>query len=119
MWAARRIRSRSRSGRTGGRLPFARELRLIVRLAGRIIRVGRAEGAKLIHAHSPSLNGLPAVWAGRRLGLPVIHNGHLDDLPEDKRAAHERAFMDADTHVDESGRIGTSSSGAPPPLPSP
>jgi PEP-CTERM/exosortase A-associated glycosyltransferase len=62
-----------RTARTGGRLPFARELRLMLRLASRIIRVARAEGAELIHAHSPSLNGLPALWAGRRLGLPVIY----------------------------------------------
>jgi PEP-CTERM/exosortase A-associated glycosyltransferase len=62
-----------RTGRTGGRLPFARELRLMLRLARRIIRVARTEGADLIHAHSPSLNGLPALWAGRRLGLPVIY----------------------------------------------
>jgi PEP-CTERM/exosortase A-associated glycosyltransferase len=62
-----------RTGRTGGRLPFARELRLMLRLASRIIRVARAEGTELIHAHSPSLNGLPALWAGRRLGLPVIY----------------------------------------------
>jgi len=62
-----------RTGRTGGRLPFARELLLMLRLASRIIRVARAEGTELIHAHSPSLNGLPALWAGRRLGLPVIY----------------------------------------------
>jgi PEP-CTERM/exosortase A-associated glycosyltransferase len=62
-----------RTGRTGGRLPFARELLLMLRLASRIIRVARAEGAELIHAHSPSLNGLPALWAGRRLGLPVVY----------------------------------------------
>ena len=62
-----------RTGRTGGRLPFARELRLMARLAGRIIRVARAEGVELIHAHTPSLNGLPAIWAGRRLGLPVVY----------------------------------------------
>jgi len=62
-----------RTGRAGGRLPFAREMRLMLRLASRIIRVARAESTELIHAHSPSLNGLPAVWAGRRLGLPVVY----------------------------------------------
>lgn len=62
-----------RTGRTGGHLPFARELRLMLRLASRIMRVARAEGTELIHAHSPSLNGLPALWAGRRLGLPVVY----------------------------------------------
>src|SRR5207245_9206065 len=60
-------------GRAGGRLPCARELLLMARMAARIIRVARAEGVDLIHAHSPSLNGLPALWAGRRLGLPVIY----------------------------------------------
>jgi PEP-CTERM/exosortase A-associated glycosyltransferase len=62
-----------RTGRTGGRLPFARELRLMIRLASRIIRVARVEGAELIHAHSPCLNGLPALVAGRRLGVPVVY----------------------------------------------
>lgn len=62
-----------RTGRTGGRLPFARELRLMIHFASRIIRVARAERIELIHAHSPSLNGLPAIWAGRRLGLPVVY----------------------------------------------
>jgi PEP-CTERM/exosortase A-associated glycosyltransferase len=62
-----------RTGRTGGRLPFVRELQLMVHLASRIIWVARSEGVELIHAHSPSLNGLPAIWAGRRLGLPVVY----------------------------------------------
>ncbi len=63
----------SRTGRTRGRLPFARELLLMRRLASRIIQVARTEKIEVIHAHSPSLNGLPALWAGRRLGLPVIY----------------------------------------------
>jgi PEP-CTERM/exosortase A-associated glycosyltransferase len=62
-----------RTGPAGGRLPFAREVRLMLRLASRIVRVARAERAELIHAHSPLLNGLPALWAGRRLGLPVVY----------------------------------------------
>jgi PEP-CTERM/exosortase A-associated glycosyltransferase len=62
-----------RTGRTRGRLPFARELLLMRRLASRIIQVARTEKSDVIHAHSPSLNGLPALWAGRRLGLPVIY----------------------------------------------
>jgi hypothetical protein len=33
------------------------------------------------------------------LGLPVVQNGQLDDLPDDKRTAHERAFMDAAREV--------------------
>jgi len=33
------------------------------------------------------------------LGLPVIHDGQLEDLPEDKRATHERAFVEAAREV--------------------
>jgi len=35
----------------------------------------------------------------RALGLPVIHNGQLEDLPEEKRTAHERAYIDAAREV--------------------
>jgi len=33
------------------------------------------------------------------LGLPVIHDGQLEDLPGEKRAAHERAFVEAAREV--------------------
>ncbi len=33
------------------------------------------------------------------LGLPLVQNGQLEDLPEDKRPAHERALMDAAREV--------------------
>jgi len=62
-----------RTGQAGGRLPFLRELLLLRRLAARIAQVARAERVELLHAHSPVLNGLPAIWAGRRLGLPVVY----------------------------------------------
>lgn len=65
-------RSTDAGGRTG-RLPYAGELALMVRLASRIVAVARAEGAQVLHAHSPVLNGLPALWAGRRLGIPVVY----------------------------------------------
>jgi PEP-CTERM/exosortase A-associated glycosyltransferase len=56
-----------------GRLPYAGELALMARMVGRIVEVARAERAQVLHAHSPVLNGLPALWAGRRLGLPVVY----------------------------------------------
>jgi PEP-CTERM/exosortase A-associated glycosyltransferase len=62
-----------RTGRAGGRLPVVSELRLMARLARRIMRVAREVRAEVIHAHSPVLNGLPALWAGRRLGLPTVY----------------------------------------------
>lgn len=62
-----------RTGRIAGRAPFARELHLMLKMSARIAAVARAEGARILHAHSPLLNGLPALWAGRRLGLPVVY----------------------------------------------
>jgi PEP-CTERM/exosortase A-associated glycosyltransferase len=62
-----------RTGRAGGRLPVLRELGLMVRLAGRIAQVARRERVQVIHAHSPVLNALPAIWAGRRLGLRTVY----------------------------------------------
>lgn len=62
-----------RTGHCGGRLPFVREVRIMQRLAGRIVQVAREEGVSVIHAHSPLLNGLPALWAARRLGIRVVY----------------------------------------------
>jgi PEP-CTERM/exosortase A-associated glycosyltransferase len=56
-----------------GRLPYVAEIGLMARLARRITAVARAEGARVVHAHSPVLNGLPALWAAHRLGLPVVY----------------------------------------------
>ena len=58
---------------TGGRLPFEREVRLMKGLAARIQAVARETRAQVIHAHSPLLNGLPALWAARRLGVPFVY----------------------------------------------
>jgi PEP-CTERM/exosortase A-associated glycosyltransferase len=52
---------------------YAASLVLMRRFAARIAEVARAEGAELLHAHSPVLNGLPALWVGRRLGIPVVY----------------------------------------------
>jgi glycogen(starch) synthase len=56
-----------------GRVPYLGEVAQMARTARRIRQVAQAEGARIIHAHSPVLNGLPALWAGSRLGLPVVY----------------------------------------------
>jgi PEP-CTERM/exosortase A-associated glycosyltransferase len=56
-----------------GDIPFFRELRQIRTMRRRIEEVARVERAELIHAHSPSLNGIPAAAATRRLGLPFVY----------------------------------------------
>jgi PEP-CTERM/exosortase A-associated glycosyltransferase len=45
----------------------------IMRVARRMEQVARAERVDLIHAHSPLLNGLPALWVARRLGIPLVY----------------------------------------------
>lgn len=87
-----------RTPRPGGlpaQLPYASELALMLRLTGRIVRVARTEGARILHAHSPVLNGLPALWAGRRLGIPVVYEA---------RAFWEDAAVDHGTTREGSAR---------------
>src|SRR5690606_39211518 len=54
-------------------LPVLREFELMFRLARRLEEVAAEVKPDLIHAHSPALNGAPALRAGRRLGLPVLY----------------------------------------------
>ncbi|MGH7279357.1 MAG: TIGR04063 family PEP-CTERM/XrtA system glycosyltransferase, partial [Candidatus Rokuibacteriota bacterium] len=73
----------------------AGEVRLMVLLARRIREVVRTEGVRILHAHSPVLNALPALWVGRRLGLPVVY---------ETRAFWEDAAVDHGTTRDGSCR---------------
>lgn len=50
-----------------------REWRDVVALEKRIEEVARDWRPDILHAHSPMLNGLAALRAGRRLGLPVLY----------------------------------------------
>ncbi len=62
-----------RSGAIGPTAPFVAEVGLMHALGRRILEVARKEKPSLIHAHSPVLNAIPALWAGRKLGLPVVY----------------------------------------------
>ncbi len=63
--------------------------------AARIAEVARAEKPDLIHAHSPVLNALPALWARRSLQLPVVY---------EMRASWEDAAVDHGTTAEGSAR---------------
>src|SRR5262249_36978045 len=67
----------SRTGRSrdglAARLAVASELGLMLCLARRIAYVVQSEKIDLIHSHSPLLNGLPALWVGRRRKIPVVY----------------------------------------------
>jgi PEP-CTERM/exosortase A-associated glycosyltransferase len=53
--------------------PFLREWRETQLLRDRIIALHREWPFDIIHAHSPSLNGLSAAQAAKRLGLPMVY----------------------------------------------
>ncbi|MBI1745187.1 MAG: glycosyltransferase, exosortase A system-associated [Acidobacteria bacterium] len=53
--------------------PFLKEKILMKALRQRVFEIARDERVDLIHAHSPILNGIPALKVARRLHLPVIY----------------------------------------------
>lgn len=77
------------------RVPLLREQRLMRVMTRRITEVARTEAVDVIHAHSPSLNGIPAVTAAHRLGLPVVY---------EVRAFWEDAAVDHGTFTEDSLR---------------
>lgn len=55
------------------RLPVIKQWDVVRSLERRLPEVIDAERPDLLHAHSPSLNGLAAIRVGRRMGLPVVY----------------------------------------------
>lgn len=83
---------------TGGawsRLPVLREVATITSLTRRIQEVVARERPDILHAHSPCLNGLAALRAGRRCGIPVVY---------ELRASWEDAAVDHGTTREGSAR---------------
>ncbi len=91
----RYYRTRSLQGEAFSSVPFVCEAKLMFRLARRIEAVARAERVEVIHSHSPLLNGLPALWAARRLKIPMIYEA---------RAFWEDAAVDHGTFAEGSFR---------------
>jgi PEP-CTERM/exosortase A-associated glycosyltransferase len=74
-------------------LPMVSEFDLMYRLYKRIIQVAAQEKPDLIHAHSPILNGIPAIRAARRLNIPIVY---------EIRAFWEDAAVDHGTYAENS-----------------
>jgi len=53
--------------------PVFGQMRLVAALSRRLHEVAEELKPDILHAHSPSLNGLAAVRVGRRLKLPVVY----------------------------------------------
>ena len=87
---------RTLSGR--GRLaraPILGELVLMKALARRIEHVVRRYRPDILHAHSPVLNAIPALYVGRKWGIPVVY---------EVRAFWEDAAVDHGTTMEGSWR---------------
>jgi PEP-CTERM/exosortase A-associated glycosyltransferase len=61
------------SGSLLGKLPIINQLHVIRTLEQRIGEVIEREQPDILHAHSPALNGLAALGAGKKRGLPVVY----------------------------------------------
>jgi PEP-CTERM/exosortase A-associated glycosyltransferase len=55
------------------KLPWLRELKIVSDLGQRLDDVVGEVRPEILHAHSPVLNALPAIRAGRRHGVPVVY----------------------------------------------
>lgn len=65
-----------RSAPTSGvmaKLPVLNQMANIAPMVKRILEVIALEKPDVIHAHSPALNGIAALKAGRKSGLPVVY----------------------------------------------
>lgn len=71
--------------------PFKNELKLMISLGRRIREVIEMEKPDLLHAHSPVLNAIPALWAGHKLGIPTVY---------EIRAFWEDAAVDHGTYTE-------------------
>ena len=56
-----------------GRFRALRELALMRATAKRLQDIAERVRPRVLHAHSPVLNAIPAMWVGRRLGIPVVY----------------------------------------------
>ncbi|MCW5632293.1 MAG: glycosyltransferase, exosortase A system-associated [Rubrivivax sp.] len=60
-------------GAEGPRLPGIGEWTLMKQVTARLLEVARQVRPDILHAHSPVLNAVPALRAGRQLGIPVVY----------------------------------------------
>jgi PEP-CTERM/exosortase A-associated glycosyltransferase len=54
-------------------LPLSSEAWLMFNLARRLYQVALEEKPAILHAHSPVLNAIPALWVARKLKLPLVY----------------------------------------------
>ncbi|MEH6813777.1 MAG: TIGR04063 family PEP-CTERM/XrtA system glycosyltransferase [Motiliproteus sp.] len=60
-------------GRWLASMPLFNQLAVIPALKRRLLEVIAKEQPNIIHAHSPALNGIAALWAAQQTGLPLVY----------------------------------------------
>lgn len=85
-------------------LPIVNQLETIRILWRDICNIDANEGLDLIHAHSPSLNGIAAVWAAKSKNLPVVYEmrASWEDAAVDHGTAKPNGFRYKSTRESES-----------------
>ncbi|VVS94001.1 TIGR04063 family PEP-CTERM/XrtA system glycosyltransferase [Desulfoluna spongiiphila] len=84
-----------RAGKVEGRAwPVLYEAKHMMKTYRRIMEILKREEIGLIHAHSPSLNGIPALIAGKKTKTPVVYEirAFWEDAAVDHGAYKEGAF---------------------------
>lgn len=73
------------------KLPVLDQLALIPAMRKRLLEVIAIEKPDVLHAHSPALNGMAALLAGRETGLPVVYEvrAFWEDAAVDHGTCHE------------------------------
>ena len=89
-----------------GRLPMMGQWQIVRDLQHRLEEVIEIEHPDLLHAHSPALNGIAALRAGKRRGLPVVYecrafweDAAADHGTSSKWGARYRLTRALETHV--------------------
>lgn len=56
-----------------GKLPILNQVFVIINLAKKLLYVAKSIKPNVLHAHSPAINGLAALWVGKKLSIPVVY----------------------------------------------
>ncbi len=90
----------------GAKLPMVNQLGVVRSLERRLLELAPKLEPDILHAHSPALNGLAALRAGKRLGLPVLYevrafweDAAVDHGTSRDGGARYRASRFLETHV--------------------
>lgn len=77
-----------------GGVPIMKEVEIMIALARRLQSVASLERPDVLHPHSPVLNAIPALWLGRKIGIPVVYEmrSSWEDAAVDRRSYGQNSW---------------------------